>query len=120
MSIVRSPELVGRMDRKIRTAMLCSRKRRLERKRVDGLITGTPPVLSSLVNGNLLTNFVTWIIPVGDQVSITRQMRLNSGPWVTFSVDQFVMTGEFWTVREYILSAGKTKLFTSNAQEVMA
>lgn len=121
MSIVRSPELGGLTDRKVRAAMFYSKKRRLERKRVGGLITGTPPVLSALTNGNLLTNSITWSIPDNDgQDSIARQMRLNSGPWITFDIGRSVLTGEFWTVREYIQSAGNTKLFTSNAQEVTA
>lgn len=121
MSIVRSPELGGLTDRKVRAAMFYSKKRRLERIRVGAIITGTAPVLAALANGNLLTNSVTWSL-VGDGVDpVIRQMKVDNGSWVTFHSGQLVSTGEQWTVREYLQDIlGNKKLFTSNTQEVTA
>lgn len=121
MSIVRSPELGGLTDRKVRAAMFYSKKRRLARQVASDLVFGIAPVLATLYGGNLLTNAVTWTSPGFDGMdSIAKQMRVNSGPWVAFNAGQSLTTGEIWTVREFLQDAnGNTKIFTSNTQEVV-
>lgn len=122
MSIVRSPELGGLTDNRVRAAMFYSKRRRLERQRVDSLNTGTAPILATLSNGELLTANVTWTVPANmGFTSIARQMRLNSGRWNAFNISQVVNLGETWSVREFIQGPdGSSKVFTSNSREVTA
>jgi len=122
MSIVRSPELGGLTDRRVRAAMFYSRKRRLERKRVGEIITGTPPAIGTLTNTSLLSSAITWTAPDEDgQDFVSRQMRVNGGQWVAFNSGQTVSTGELWTVREFLQNSDwVTKIFTSNTREVTA
>lgn len=122
MSIVRSPELGGLTDNRVRAAMFYNKRRRLERQRVDSLNTGTAPILATLSNGELLTANVTWTVPANmGFTSIARQMRLNSGRWNAFNISQVVNLGETWSVREFIQGPdGSSKVFTSNSREVTA
>lgn len=122
MSIIRSPELGGLTDNRVRAAMFYSRKRRLERKRRAGIITGTPPSLAAITDGDgdALSAVVTWgTYSASDQLN--KQMRVNSGQWQTYVGATTVSAGEFWTVREIVGDAlGNFSTFTSNTQEVTA
>ncbi len=87
-----------------------------------GAITGTAPVLASLVNGNTLSSKVTWGSYSGTgTITTTKQMKLNAGSWVAYVGGTVVNTGEMWTVRELVSDTFNTnQVFSSGFQIVLS
>jgi len=97
-------------------------RRRRRRFGSGGGITGTAPVLASLVNGESLSTKVTWGSYSGTgTITTTKQMKLNAGSWVAYVGGTVVNTGEMWTVRELVSDDNNTdQEFSSGFQIVIA
>lgn len=102
---------------RFQAVLLYARKRRRARRTAVESITGTPPSLGTLSAGSALSSAVTFGTYQGSP-TVTRQMRLGQGEWLTYVGATTVSLSQVWRVREVVVLNGVTRIFTSNSQQV--
>jgi hypothetical protein len=85
-------------------------------------ITGTPPVLGPLSNGDTLNSATTWGTYSGTgTVTTQRQARLNGGTWDPYVGTTVVLAGQTWQLRERVSDDFNTnQVFLGNSVVVSA